>query len=179
MKFLFDLFPVLLFFVAYKFAGIYVATGVAIAASVAQIAWLFFRRQKIDGMMWLSLGVIVVLGGATLISHNENFIKWKLTALYWLYASILLVSDWIFNKNLIRSILDKQMTLPQRIWRILNSSWAVFFISMGCLNLYVAYHFSTDTWVNFKLFGSMAIMLVFIIGQGLVLNRYLVSDHHE
>lgn len=179
MKFLFDLFPVLLFFVAYKFAGIYVATGVAIAASVAQIAWLFFRRQKIDGMMWLSLGVIVVLGGATLISHNENFIKWKLTALYWLYASILLGSDWIFNKNLIRSILDKQLTLPQRIWRILNSSWAVFFISMGCLNLYVAYHFSTDTWVNFKLFGSMAIMLVFIIGQGLVLNRYLVSDHHE
>lgn len=179
MKFLFDLFPVLLFFVAYKFAGIYVATGVAIAASVAQIAWLFFRRQKIDGMMWLSLGVIVVLGGATLISHNENFIKWKLTALYWLYASILLVSDWIFNKNLIRSILDKQLTLPQRIWRILNSSWAVFFISMGFLNLYVAYHFSTDTWVNFKLFGSMAIMLVFIIGQGLVLNRYLVSDHHE
>ncbi len=179
MKFLFDLFPILLFFVAYKFLGIFAATWVAIAASVGQIAWLMLRRQKVDGMMWLSLGVIVVLGGATLISHNETFIKWKLTALYWLYALILFIGNALFNKNFIRLLLGAQMDLPDHIWRKLNMSWVVFFLFMGALNLYVAYTFSTDAWVNFKLFGSMALMAVFVVAQALVLNRHMETERRD
>ncbi|MDA8328064.1 MAG: septation protein A [Betaproteobacteria bacterium] len=179
MKFLFDLFPVLLFFVAYKFFGIFVATWVAVASSVAQIAWLKLRGRKVDGMMWLSFGIIVVLGGATLISHNITFIKWKLTVLYWLYASILLGSDWFYKKNLIRAMLGTQISLPDAIWRKLNLSWVSFFVFMGGLNLYVAYTFSTDIWVNFKLFGSLALMVVFIVVQSLVLNKYTETNTNE
>lgn len=179
MKFLFDLFPVLLFFISYKFLGIFAATWVAIAASVGQITWLIFRKQKIDGMMWLSAGVIIVLGSATLISHNETFIKWKLTILYWLYALLLAGSELWMGKNLMRSLLGKQMTLPGPVWQKLNWSWTTFFAIMGLLNLYVAYTFSTDVWVNFKLFGSMGIMLVFIIAQGIVLNKYLEPESND
>lgn len=179
MKIFFDILPILLFFVAFKFYGIFVATGVAIVSSVLQIAWLLLRKQKVDGMMWLSLGVVVVLGGATLISHNITFIKWKLSVLYWLYALILLGSQWLYKKNLIRAMLDKHMSLPGNVWCSLNISWATFFSLMGVLNLYVAYHFSTDTWVNFKLFGSLIIMLLFIIGQSLVLSRYSTKESHE
>ncbi len=179
MKFFFDLLPVLLFFVAYKWFGIYVATGVAIAASLAQIVWLLARGRKVDAMLWLSLAVIVVLGGATLISHNETFIKWKLTALYWLYALILLGGELWFGRNFLRMLLGKQMVLPDAIWRRLNLSWVVFFAAMGGLNLYVAYHFSTDTWVNFKLFGSMALMLLFVVAQGIMLSRHLGDPPNE
>ncbi len=179
MKIFFDLFPILLFFIAYKFFGIFAATWVAIAASILQIAWLLLKKKKVDGMMWLSLGIIVVLGGATLISHNENFIKWKLTVLYWLYAALLLVSDLWFKKNLIRSMLGAQITLPEAVWRRLNLSWVIFFLLMSGLNLYVAYNYSTDIWVNFKLFGSLGLMIVFIVVQGFVLNKYMESGQHE
>ncbi|CAG2129815.1 septation protein A [Cupriavidus plantarum] len=173
MKFLFDLFPVILFFVAFKLFGIYPATGVAIAATVAQIAWVRFRHGKVEPMQWISLLIIVVFGGATILLHNETFIKWKPTVLYWLFAVTLVASVVGWRKNLVRAMMEKQVTLPDPVWGRLNLAWAGFFAAMGVLNLYVAYSFDTDTWVNFKLFGSMGLMVVFIVGQSIWLSRHM------
>ncbi len=173
MKLLFDLFPVILFFVAFKVFDIYIATAVAIGATFAQIGWAWYRHRKIDNMLWVSLGVIVFFGGATLLLHDEMFIKWKPSVLYWLFAAVLLISEWVFRKNLIKSMMGKQMALPEIVWRKLLMSWCGFFAVMGVLNLYVALNFSTDTWVNFKLFGGMGLMLVFIVLQALMLSKYV------
>jgi len=177
MKFLFDLFPVILFFVAFKLQGIYVATAVAIAASFGQIGWLWLRGRKIDAMLWVSLAIIAVFGGATLLLHDETFIKWKPTVLYWLFAVALSASALVFHKNLIRAMLDEKIQLPDRAWNTLNFSWIGFFGCMGFLNLYVAFNYPTDTWVNFKLFGGMGLMLAFVVGQSLFLAKYV--DQHE
>ncbi|MES1999532.1 MAG: septation protein A [Pseudomonadota bacterium] len=173
MKFLFDFFPILLFFIAYKFGGIYVATGVAIAASFVQIGWVMARGKKVEPMMWISLAIIVFFGGATLLLHNETFIKWKPTVLYWLFAVILLGGAWLFKKNFIRVMMEKQVSLPDSVWNNLNLSWAAFFIVMGIANLYVAYNFSTDDWVNFKLFGTTGMMLVFVVIQSFMLSKHI------
>jgi intracellular septation protein len=173
MKVLFDLFPVILFFVAYKFADIYIATGVAIGATFLQIGWVHFRHGKVDKMLWVSLGLIVVFGGMTLALRDPTFIKWKPTILYWLFAAVLIGSTLLFGKNLIRAMMEKQVALPEQIWGNLNYAWAGFFAFMGVLNLYVAYNFSEDAWVNFKLFGGMGLMLAFIVAQGLMLSRYM------
>ncbi|WP_353189377.1 septation protein A [Pandoraea pnomenusa] len=176
MKFLFDLLPVILFFVAFKFAGIYVATGIAIATTIAQVLWMWIRHRKVEPMQWVSLGIIVVFGGATMLLHDETFIKWKPTALYWLFGITLFVAELAFDKNLIRAMMEKQMALPENLWRAVNFSWALFFLAMGALNLVIAYHFSTDTWVDFKLFGGMGLMVVFIVVQSLWLAKYIKQD---
>jgi intracellular septation protein len=173
MKFFFDLFPVLLFFVAFKAYDIFVATAVAIVATMAQIGWLRFRQHQIDKMMWINLAIIVVFGGATLISQDETFIKWKPTVFYWLMATALIVSNQFFRKNLIQLMLEKQVQLPSIIWNKLNLSWVGFFLLMGCLNLYVAFNFSVDSWVTFKLFGSTGLMLIFIILQVMMLGKHI------
>jgi len=176
MKFLFDLFPVILFFAAYKFADIYVATGVAIAATVAQVGWVRFRHGKVDKMLWVSLGLIVVFGGMTLLLHDPTFIKWKPTILYWLFATVLLGSALLFGKNLIRAMLEQQVALPEPLWARLNLAWIAFFAAMGALNLYVAYNYSEADWVNFKLFGGMGLMFAFIVAQGLMLAKYVEEE---
>ena len=173
MKFLFDLFPVILFFVAFKFFGIYIATAVAIAATFLQIGWVWFRHRKVDTMLWVSLGIITIFGGATLLLQDETFIKWKPTVLYWLFSLTLLIAEIAFHKNLIKAMMDKQMTLPAPIWRKLLLSWAGFFALMGVINLYVAFNYSTDTWVSFKLFGGTGLMLVFIVLQALLLAKHM------
>ena len=173
MKFLFDIFPVVLFFAAYKLAYIFVATAVAIAATFAQIAWVWLRTRKVEPMLWVSLAIIVVFGGATLLLQDETFIKWKPTVLYWLFGLVLLAADHLFGKNLIRAMMGKQMELPQRVWTRLNQSWAAFFALMGVLNLYVAYNFATDTWVDFKLFGATGLMVLFILAQAVLLAKYV------
>lgn len=179
MKFLFDLFPILLFFVAFKFWGIYTATAVAIVATIAQVAWSWLRHRKVDNMLWVSLAIIVVFGGATLWLRDETFIKWKPTVLYWFFAAILLSADLVFRKNLIRAMMEKQLTLPLPVWQKLNLSWVLFFTVMGGANLYVAFHFPTDFWVNFKLFGGIGLMLVFMVAQGLMLSRYIEHEEGE
>ena len=171
MKFLFDLFPVVLFFVAFKIAGIYIATAVAIAATFAQVAWLKLKKRKIEPMLWASLAIIVVFGGATLFLQDETFIKWKPTVLYWLFAAVLAGAA-AARRNLIRAMLSQHMQLPDPVWSRLNLAWIGFFAFMGVLNLYVAYNYSTDLWVNFKLFGGMGLMLLFVFAQALVLGRY-------
>lgn len=173
MKLLIDFFPIILFFAAFKVWGIFTATAVAIAATVAQIAYLRWRHGKVEPMQWLSLGVIVVFGGATLLSHSETFIKWKPTVLYWLMGGALLLGQLLFRKNLIRSLMGGQMELPDAAWRAMNWSWTGFFAIMGLVNLWVAYHFDTDTWVNFKLFGGIGLMFVFVIAQALYLSRFM------
>ena len=175
MKFLFDLFPVLLFFAAFKMADIYVATAVAIGATFLQIGLLALLRKKIDTMLWVSLGIIVVFGGATLVLRDETFIKWKPTVIYWIFG-IALASAQLLRRNLIRSMLGAQMRLPDKVWRNLNWSWVAFFAFMGAANLLVAFNFSTDQWVNFKLFGGTGLMLLFVVAQAMFLARHLEED---
>ncbi len=175
MKFLFDLFPVALFFVAFKFGGIYVATGVAIVATIAQITWVWIKHRKVDTMLWVSLAIITVFGGMTLIFHDETFIKWKPTVLYWSFAAALAGSAFFLKKNLIRALLAEQFTLSETLWRRLNWSWVAFFVGMGFANLAVAFmfNFSTDTWVNFKLFGGIGMLMLFALGQALILSKHI------
>lgn len=197
MKFLFDLFPILLFFTAYKLGdanpetaaallaslgldpgalnkpGLFLATLVAILATFGQIAWVWLRHRKVETMLWVSLVLIAVFGGATLLLHDELFIKWKPTVLYWLFALALGLAPVLFERNLIRLMMEKQVTLPEAIWTRLNLGWAGFFTFMGVANLYVAFSFSTDAWVNFKLFGSIGLMLFFILAQSLYLARHI------
>jgi intracellular septation protein len=172
MKFLFDFFPVILFFVAFKMADIYVATGVAIGATFAQIGWLKLRKKKIEPMLWASFAIIGVFGGATLLLQDETFIKWKPTVLYWLFGMVL-AGALVARRNLIRLMLSDQVQLPDPVWSRLNWSWIGFFVFMGALNLYVAYNYSTDHWVNFKLFGGMGLMLLFVLAQAMVLSRFI------
>jgi intracellular septation protein len=173
MKFLFDLFPVILFFAAFKLFDIYTATAAAIAATFLQIGWLKLKGRKVETMMWVSLAIIVVFGGATLALRDETFIKWKPTVLYWLFGAIIAAADLLFHRNLIRAMLGGQVSMPDAAWARLNWSWAAFFAFMGGANLYVAYNFSTDAWVNFKLFGGMGLMLVFVLLQALFFARHI------
>ncbi len=175
MKLLFDLFPVVLFFVAYKAAGIYVATAVAIVASIGQIGWLLLRGRRVEGMQWTSLAIIVVFGGMTLLLQDETFIKWKPTVLYGLFA-LALGGAQLFGRNLIRSLMSRQIALPDPIWSRLNVIWAGFFVAMAALNLFVAYNFSTDTWVDFKLFGTTGLTLAFVLVQALYVGRHVQEE---
>lgn len=176
MKFLFDLFPVILFFIAFKFFGIYVATAVAIIATIAQIIYCKIRHGKVEKMLLLSGAIIVLFGGATLLLKDPTFIQWKPTILYWLFSAGLVISQLFFQKNPIRAMMEKQITLPNAIWTKLNLAWATLFLALGFLNLYVAFNYSQDTWVNFKLFGITGIMFVIIILQTLMLSKYIASE---
>jgi intracellular septation protein len=208
MKLLFDFLPIILFFVAFKVADnnkaaaaafatshfgfmvsggivgpeeapVLLATVVVVIATLLQVAWLLARGKKIDMMLWVSLALVVVMGGLTIWLHSETFIKWKPTLLYWVMAGALLVAWLGWRKNLIRTLLGEQLTLPEPIWQRLNMAWASFFAAMGALNLWVAYSFATPTWVNFKLFGIMGLLLLFALGQGLYLSRYMRDEPKE
>jgi intracellular septation protein len=179
MKLLFDLFPVILFFVTFKFAGVFTATAVAIAATFVQVGWVKFKHGKVDTMLWVSLGIISVFGGATLLLHDETFIKWKPTVLYWFFAVALLLAPVLFNKNLMRALLGEKIALPDPAWVKLNLAWSAFFAVLGLVNLYVAFNYSTDSWVNFKLFGATGMMLAFVVVQSLWLSKYVEEDKKE
>lgn len=205
MKLLFDFLPIILFFGMFKYAEgqpdwasafatehfgalvsggvvgpaeapVLLATLVVIVATLLQVAWLLARRQKIDTMLWVSLGLVVVLGGMTVWFHSETFIKWKPSVLYWVMGAGLWVSSVVFGRNLLQTLMGGQLELPGPVWQRLNLAWIVFFLTMGVLNLWVAYSFTTATWVNFKLFGGIGLMLVFTLAQGLYLSRHLPQD---
>jgi intracellular septation protein len=175
MQFLADYFPLILFFVAFKLWGIYTATGVAIVASVAQIVYFRLHRGKVSGVHWLSFGVIVVFGGATLLLHDDTFIKWKPTVLYWALAAALVIARLFFRKNLMSALL-KDMTLPDSVWGRVTWGWAAFLAAMGAVNLYVANNFPTDTWVNFKVWGSMVIFMLAGVGTVISVARHLPEE---
>ena len=205
MKILLDFLPLLLFFAVGKYADAHVdwaasfatdhfgflvsggvvgteeasallATIVVIVATGLQVAYLLARRKKIDMMLWMTFVLVVVLGGATIWFHNANFIKWKPSVLYWGMGLAFWVSQTIFRKNLLQTLIGEQLELPPTIWQRLNFIWIAFFAFMGLLNLYVAYSFSMSTWFTFKAFGATALMLLFMLAQGFYLSRHLKPD---
>lgn len=178
-KFLADLLPIILFFIAYKLQGIYVATIVVILTTAIQISYAWWKHRKVDTMLWVSLGLITVLGGATLLLHDESFVKQKPTALYACFAIALLGSQLLFKRNLIKSLLGPQFSLPERIWTWLNLAWTGFFALLAVLNYWVAMNYSTDAWVNFKLFGTTGLMLLFFLAQGLSIARFIQTEEKE
>jgi intracellular septation protein len=202
MKILFDFLPIALFFGMFKYAEshkdwaastatewlgfmvsggvvglaeapVLLATVVVIVATLAQILWLKARGKKVDLMLWVSLGLVTALGSATIYFHSESFIKWKPTVLYWVMGSALLFGQLVLKKNGIKSLMGAQMDLPDAIWRLVNFSWVAFFTFMGFLNLWVAFNFPTATWVNFKLFGGLGLMMLFVLIQAVYLNKHI------
>jgi len=205
MKLLLDFLPIILFFAAFKYseanaawasnfatehfgflvqggkvgtaeAPVLLATIVVIVATLAQVLFLKLRGRKVDTMLWVSLVLVVVLGGLTVYFHSDTFIKWKPSVLYWVMGLSFWLSPLLFGKNLLRVLLGEQFELPAKVWHRLNFAWVAFFAVMGFLNIWVAYTFSLAAWVNFKLFGSLGLMLVFTIAQGLYLSRYVKDD---
>ncbi|MEE9331018.1 MAG: septation protein A [Methylophilaceae bacterium] len=175
MKVFFDLFPVILFFIGFKLYDIFTATAIAIGATIALIIYSKMRHGKVEKMLMINGIIISILGGITLLLHDKTFIMWKPTVLYWLLATALLISNIFFKKNLIQKMMGKMLNPPAAIWNRLNLIWVAFLIAMGFLNLYVAYNFSENTWVNFKLFGVTSMMFVFMIAQTLLLKDYLTE----
>ena len=178
-KFLFDLFPVILFFIAFKFSGIFTATAVAIAATIAQIIYSKIRYGKVEKMLIMSGAIISILGGITLLLHDKTYIMWKPTVLYWVLAITLLISNLFFKKNFIQQMMTKMIDAPTTIWNRLNFAWAIFLVLLGFLNLYVAFNYTENVWVNFKLFGVTSIMFIFIMGQTLALKKYLIEPSED
>jgi intracellular septation protein len=206
MKILYDLFPIILFFLSYhqadkiiantpvgqwlnpsqpeQVAATLIATGIAIIASFIQVGGHWLKQRRFENMHLVSLGLISVLGGITILFANPAFIQWKPTLLNWLFAAILLGSVMIKQKNLVRSMLGGQIQLPDPVWARLNLAWVMFFFFSGVANLYVAFYYGLDldektrmdTWVNFKLVGLMGATILFIIGQGFYLAKYLQDE---
>nr|WP_315468346.1 septation protein A [uncultured Undibacterium sp.] len=201
MKFLFDVFPVILFFITYKWgeknaessqqlanqilshftagngvgleqAPILLATALAIVASVIQISYLLISKKKIDAMLWISFFIITIFGSATIYFQNDAFIKWKPTIIYWCYGTSFLISDFMFKKNLLKMAMGGQIIMADEIWRKLNLIWAVYFLVMGLLNIYVAFNFSQSTWVSFKLY-SIGALPAFLILQSFFLAKHI------
>jgi intracellular septation protein len=205
MKLLFDFLPVILFFGTFKVAEahsaaaarfatenfgmlvsggivgseeapVLLATVVVILATVFQVGAQLARRRKVDMMLWVTFGLVIVLGGATIWFHNPTFIKWKPSVLYWVMGLAFWISQAVFRKNLLEVLMGEQLELPHAVWQRLNVAWVAFFGLMGLLNLYVAYSYSTSTWASFKAFGATGLMLVFMLAQGVYLSRHL--KHH-
>jgi intracellular septation protein len=201
MKFLFDVFPVILFFISYKLgekhveiaqqlantylsgfvsgnslsaeqSPILLATALTIVASIGQITYLLLRRKKVDAMLWISFIIITVFGSATIYFNSETFIKWKPTVLYWCYATAFLMGQFIFKKNLLKTVMQSQITMPESAWARLSLAWIAYFVVMGLLNIYVAFSFPTTTWVSFKLY-SLGALPIFAILQSIFLAKYV------
>ncbi|MDR0481352.1 MAG: septation protein A [Gallionellaceae bacterium] len=203
MKFLFDLFPVLLFFVTYKIAShgkpdnaacligaadspasilhepILIATVVTIVATFLQVAWLHWRKKPVEKMLWASLAIVTVFGGATLYFRDPVFIQWKPTILDWVIGGFLLASTVFFKKNLIQESMQEQIQLPAPVWVRLNASWIIFFVAMGCANLVAVHYLSCAGWVNFKVYGLIGLTFIFVILQTLTISKYIIEDPKE
>lgn len=187
MKFLFDFFPILLFFIAFKTYDIFVATGVAIAASIVQVAWLRFSGRKVETMHWITLAGITLFGGLTIVLQDDTFIRWKPTVVYWLFSVILLATQLFGKKTAIEHVMGAQIALPAKIWRNMNISFVLFTVFMGFLNLYVAFVYGTDLdpdvqrahWVNFKVFGTLILTLLFMFIVMAFVSKYIKTEEQE
>ena len=172
MKPFLEFFPIILFFVAYKLYDIYIATAVVIVATLVQVSTYWLMYRKVETMQWITLGLILVMGGATLYLQDEQFIKWKLSIIEWMFGGAFLASQFFGPKTFIERMMGANLELPTPIWKRLNLSWALFFTSIGFLNLYVMHEYNTDDWVSFKTFVVPGLMLVFIVVQMLFLYKY-------
>jgi len=207
-KLLFDYIPLILFFLVYKVAGMHpeasyalaqsflgplvagtglqadqgpimLATVVVIVATLLQIVYLKVRGQKVDAMLWVTASIIVIMGGLTIYLHDENFIKWKPTILYWVMAVMLAFTQFVLNKNMMRQVMEQQIKLPELVWARLGLAWILFFAVIGAINLvvaYVIYPGNLDAWVNFKVYGITALFFVFIVGQSFMLGKYMEEE---
>jgi intracellular septation protein len=173
MKQIIEFIPVLLFFVVYKFYDIYIATLAMIAATLVQVTIDLFWHRKIETMRWVTLALVVILGGATVYLRDEQYLKWKLSIIEWLFGLAFLGSQFIGDKPFVERMMSNSLTLPPTIWRRLNLLWAAFFTSVGFINVYVMRNYSTDDWVHFKTFGVPILMLVFIVLQVVFLYKYI------
>lgn len=181
MKFFYDLFPLLLFFAAFKFYDIYAATAVAIAASFAQVGYFWFRHHRVETMHVVTLAVIAVFGSLTLLLHDDTFIKWKPTLVYWILGALVLASQWFGRKTIVERMMSAQIALPAQVWKRLNLSWGVFFAALGAVNLYVAFYYGLELdaetrqgiWVNFKVFGLLGITLLFVVVQAFFMAKHI------
>lgn len=176
MKLLFDYFPIICFFVVYKLYGVFIATAATMIACVLQniIYWLIHKRfEKLHVITLIS---VLVLGSFTLIFHKAIFIQWKPSIIYWAFSIALLYSHFFSKKNLMARMLDTKIVMPEKIWTHLNMAWAIFFLLLGFLNIYVVYHYSMNAWVNFKLFGTLGLTIAFTIGQAIYMSKHMVSE---
>lgn len=173
MNQLFEFIPVILFFIAYKVYNIYIATAVVIAATILQVAYTWFKKRTVSRMQLTTLALIIVMGGATIYFHDEQFIKWKLSIIEWLFGLVFLGSQFIGKKPIVERMMSASLTLPAVIWKRLNLMWASFFISVGFINVYVMYNYSTDDWVTFKTFGVPGLMIIFILLQMALIYRHI------
>jgi intracellular septation protein len=205
MKLLLDFLPLLLFFGSFKFADhnkeaaaawatqhfggiisggvvsaaqapVLLATIVVILATIVQVALVKLSGRKIDRLLWITLGIVVVLGGATVWLNDETFIKWKPTVYNWVLATVMLVTQFVFRRDPLKAVIGAQMKLPAGVWGKLSVAYALFFIAMGALNLYVAFNYPTETWVDFKVFVLTGLMIVFVVAQAFWLSRYIEDD---
>lgn len=177
MAFLFDFLPVLLFFLAYKWKGIFIATGVIIVATLVQVAIQWIRTRTIKPMHLITAVLVLVFGGITLLLGDEEWIKWKVTVVNWLLAMVLLVSAFVGSRRTaIERLLGTEIELPARVWRRLNAMWIGFFVVLGAINFYVMHYFSTDAWVDFKFYGVLGLTLVFALLQGIYLARHMTIE---
>ena len=184
MKFLYDLFPLILFFVSYKLYDIYVATGVAIAASFVQISVLWLRTKRFEKIQVMTLVLLVVFGGLTILLRDPLFIKWKTTIVNWLLALVFFYTQFGTKRTVFEMIGDSKVMLPKHVWKAMNLHWAIFFLFIGALNIYVAFYYGIELdearreeiWVNFKVFGVLGLTLVFLIVQMFLVSRKLTAE---
>lgn len=180
MKILLDFLPVIVFFAVYKFTGdILIATAVLIPATLLQMLYTWRVQRKVETMQLVTLALVVLLGGATLLFQDKAFIQWKPTVVNWLFAVGFLGTQFIGKKTVVERLMGASIELPKLIWRRLNLIWVIFFIALGIVNLYVAYNFSEETWVNFKLFGMLGLTFVFILAQGVYISRHAKEPEQE
>ncbi|MFH0256869.1 septation protein A [Vibrio rumoiensis] len=178
MKQLIDFIPLVIFFFLYKSYDIYVATGALIVATAIQVAVTYFLYKKVEKMQLITFAIVAVFGGMTLFFHDDNFIKWKVTIIYALFAVGLLVSDFL-GKPVIKGMLSKEITVPNSVWKRVNLAWVGFFAVCAALNIYVAYELPLDVWVNFKVFGLLIATFAFTILTGIYVYKHMPKENNE
>ncbi len=179
MKMLFDFFPILLFFIAFKTYDIYVATITAIVATFVQVILFWLKYRRFEKMHVITLVLISVFGGISVYLQNPLYIKLKTTILEWVFALVFIGSQYIGDRNIVERMMSSAMSAPAHIWKRLNFAWAGFFTLVGFVNLYVIYNFDTDTWVDFKTFGMLGMTIAFVILQGVFMAKYVIEDEEE
>jgi len=179
MQAFFEFLPLVIFYVVWKFTDIYWATGSLIAMSALQVLFYIVQRKPVPKKTWIFFGLIAVFGGLTIFMHDDTFLKWKVTIINGVFAAALLISQYVFKKNIIKQFLGEALTLPENIWSKLNLSWAAFFAFCGALNWYIAFNFEQETWVNFKVFGLTGLMIAFSITSIVALYKYLPKEESD
>lgn len=179
MKFLFDFFPIIVFYIAYKMHDIFVATGAIIVATILQVSYTWLRHKRVEKMHVITLLLVVVFGGATIYLHDPEFIKWKVSIVNWLFALVFLGSEFIGEHNIIKRMMQQSITIPEVIWKRLNLGWVGFFTFSGFLNLYIFKNFEESVWVDFKVYGLLGLTIVFVILQAFYLSRHIVQEEEN